>query len=111
MGKLVSTSPPPIQKKVSWGSYSRRPLITSSPNVPTTYREEGLVGKLTLAPAFARSATICEKWKRKRANMQESATARAQCLFRGALLGAQLGAAQVEDGPWTGCSVFVWLCL
>ena len=24
---------------------------------------------------------------------------------------AQLGAAQVEDGPWTGCSVFVWLCL
>ena len=46
MGKLVSTSPPPIEKRVSWGSWCRRPLITSPPNVPTTYREEGLVGKL-----------------------------------------------------------------
>ena len=62
MGKLVSTSPPPIQKTVSWGSWGRRPLITSSErphhlyrrgsrgearaNFPITYTEDGLVGKL-----------------------------------------------------------------
>ena len=48
MGKLASTSPPPIQKTVSWGSW-HSPLIITSPNVPTTYREEGLVGKLPRA--------------------------------------------------------------
>ena len=48
MGKLSSTSPPPIEKRGSSGSCGRRPLVTPplQPDFPTTYREEGFVGKL-----------------------------------------------------------------
>ena len=34
----LQSSPPPIEKRCSWGSWP--------PNFPTTHREEGLVGKL-----------------------------------------------------------------
>ena len=46
MGKLVCLLPHHLYRRVSRGEVGRRPLITSPPNVPTTYREEGLVGKL-----------------------------------------------------------------
>ena len=51
MGKLALTSPPPIEKKVSWGSCPKdvRWFYTPSSatsNFPTTYRDEVLVGKL-----------------------------------------------------------------
>ena len=43
VGKLAgSTSPPPMEKRCSWGSCPEVPRSY----FPTTYREEGLVGKL-----------------------------------------------------------------
>ena len=49
VGKLSSTSPPPIQKRGSWGSSQTSAGYTPSqpPNFPTTYTEEGVVRKRT----------------------------------------------------------------
>ena len=44
MGKIGSTSSPPIQKMGSWGSSQMS--ATYTPIFPTTYTEERLVGKL-----------------------------------------------------------------
>ena len=54
VGKLGSTSSPPIQKRGSWGSssqlphhlYRKRPRGEARANFPTTYTEDGFVGKL-----------------------------------------------------------------
>ena len=49
-------SPPPIEKRVSWGSWWAS-ADYHPPNVPTTYREECLVGKLTRADNFPTTYT------------------------------------------------------
>jgi hypothetical protein len=84
VGKLVNvrnlhplSSPPPIQKMASWGSWgqlphhlyrrrargevSKRPQLTP-PIFPTTYTEEGLVGKLgsTSPPPIQKKASVVE---------------------------------------------------
>jgi len=54
VGKIEPASSPPIQKKGSWGSwrelphhlYRIRPRGEAGVNCPTTYTEDGLVGKL-----------------------------------------------------------------